>query len=86
MNGIFGFGIDTVEQMDRSVEAIASVIKSGGLFILGWDTDKTSDPAELRSLQLNFRPIDRSGFLKRTTFPSSTHVYDFHEKAHCTAD
>jgi Methyltransferase domain len=81
MNGIFGFGINTVEQMNRSLQAVAQAMKPGGLFILGWDTDKIADPLDLQSLKLNFSAINKPDFPPRTTFPSSTHVYDFCIKA-----
>ena len=80
MNGVFGFGIDAVDQMDRSVEAVAHIMKPGGLFILGWNSDRISDPQNLVSIKRNFRSIDTLAFPKRKTFPSSTHVYDFYVK------
>jgi hypothetical protein len=78
MNGVFGFGIETIDEMDRAVKSIATITKQGGLLIIGWNTDVISDPADLPSIKQHFRYSEAVPFSKRQIFPSSTHVYDFY--------
>ena len=80
MNGVFGFGIETIDEMDRAVKSIATITKQGGLLIIGWNTDVISDPADLPSIKQHFRYSEAEPFSKRQTFQSSTHVYDFYVK------
>jgi len=36
-NGVFGWGLDTVEQVERGLEASADVLRPGGWLVVGWN-------------------------------------------------
>lgn len=75
-NGVFGWGVNSVEGQSRLVEQMARIIRPGGSMVLGWNTDKSPDPIGL--LPPHFEPADLFGLGKRVTFPPPhTHVYDF---------
>jgi len=74
-NGVFGWGVNSVESQSRVLEEMAHILRPGGTLVLGWNTDKSQDPVEL--LQPNFEPADLFGLGKRVKFSGHTHVYDF---------
>jgi len=80
MNGLFGFGIETVEQIERALRAGSILVPAGGLLVVGWNTDKTIDTAMLPFMIEHFESAAPAHFPKRKTFASSTHVYDFYIK------
>lgn len=80
MNGVFGFGIETVDQIDRALHAVSNVMTEGGLLVVGWNTDKTIDTSTLASMGAHFHYSERIPFPRRKRFPTLTHVYDFYVK------
>ncbi|MFG0288348.1 MAG: class I SAM-dependent methyltransferase [Rhodopirellula sp. JB044] len=46
LNGILGFGIDTPDQVERMTEACHRALNTNGHIMIGWDSDRTTDPAE----------------------------------------
>lgn len=79
-NGVFGFGVDTPEMQARAYAAMANVLKPKGLLLLGWNTDKTSDPVADSLPQAWFKSVDFAGVGARTTFTDVTHVYDIFKR------
>jgi SAM-dependent methyltransferase len=77
INGVFGWGLDTLDGQNEAVEGLARVLKSGGLLMLGWNTDRSSDPNELPASQKFFIASHCQGFERRVTVPGVTHVFDF---------
>lgn len=77
VNGVFGWGLDTPDGQNEAVEGLARVLKPGGILMLGWNTDRSTDPNELPASQKLFVPSRRPGFERRITVPGVTHVYDF---------
>jgi SAM-dependent methyltransferase len=77
INGVFGWGLDTQDGQNEAVEGLARVLKPGGVLMLGWNTDRSSDPTKLPASQKLFVPSQREGFERRITVPGVTHVYDF---------
>jgi SAM-dependent methyltransferase len=77
VNGIFGYGLDTLQGQDEAVEGLARILKPGGILMLGWNTDRSSDPMQLPAVRQFFIRSQRPGFEQRITFPTVTHVYDF---------
>jgi hypothetical protein len=37
LNGVFGFGLNSPEALDRTLRGIHDALRSGGLFIFGWN-------------------------------------------------
>lgn len=54
-NGIFGFGIDDGDQIDRALIGLSLVLKPGGILVLGWNLDRITDLMSHVSSSL-FRP------------------------------
>lgn len=75
-NGVFGFGVDTPQMQTRSLASIARVLKPQGLLLLGWNTDRISDPVAAGLTAPLYAPVDFAGRPSRTTFEDVTHVYD----------
>ena len=77
INGVFGWGLDTLEGQNEAVEGLARVLKPAGILMLGWNTDRSSDPTKLLAIERFFVPSQRSGVERRIVVPGVTHVYDF---------
>jgi SAM-dependent methyltransferase len=75
LNGVFGFGVDSEFEMNRSIVAVTKILRPGGLLLLGWNTGLTPDPLNLDQMRLEFAPA--SLFTARRRFANETHVYDF---------
>jgi hypothetical protein len=75
LNGVFGFGLNTVKTQNAALRACRLLLTEGGSLILGWNTDRCVDPAELSDLRGHFRPLSFAGLPERQTFAKSTHVY-----------
>jgi hypothetical protein len=80
LNGVFGFGIDSVDAMRTTTEAIHRVLDVGGLLVLGWNTSRHADPASLGVLEPFFSVNLRSPWGPDRRFPSETHVYNFYTR------
>jgi hypothetical protein len=46
MVGVFGFGVNTPQDLKETLTSIHSVLEERGVLVLGWNTDATPDPAE----------------------------------------
>src|SRR5207248_2042567 len=77
VNGVFGYGLNTLQGQNEAVEGLARILKPGGMLVLGWNTDRCSDPCELPAITQFFASSQRPGFERRIVFPAVTHVYDF---------
>ena len=51
LNGMLGYGIDTAGDFDRAIHAIATVMRPGGVLILGWDDNMFADPFGLNTYE-----------------------------------
>jgi len=76
LNGVFGFGLNSVSDQDAALRACRLLLKSHGWLILGWNTDRCIDPSGLPVLQSSFRASSLPGMALRRTFAESTHVFD----------
>ena len=74
-NGVFGWGINSIEAQSKALGTMARLLRPAGSFVLGWNTNRMPDPATL--LLPGFEPDDLFGLGKRMKFSGSTHVYDF---------
>lgn len=53
-NGIIGFGVNSDLQIRAMVDSVYSALEDGGYWMIGWDTDRTSDPIENAYLTKRF--------------------------------
>lgn len=86
LNGVFGFGINAIPEMNRSLVAIAKVLRPGGILIIGWNRGLISDPMQLDQLGFFFEPHPGTPFSQRKefqTFDNHTHVYDLLRRNGC---
>ena len=79
VNGVFGWGLDRPEDMDRALAAVAAVLKPQGLLLLGWNTGRVADPDTLAAIAL-FTPAAFGGLPQRKKFPDVTHVYAWYRR------
>jgi hypothetical protein len=78
LNGVFGFGVDEVEHMRTVIEALHGALAPQGLLVVGWNTDMHADPEELGLYDPYFTSNTVEPWVRRRSFPSETHVYDFY--------
>jgi hypothetical protein len=76
-NGVFGFGIDSIEAQISAIEAMATITRPGGWMLLGWNTNKVIDPLASGIVTPWFEPAELPGFGTRQFVDRCTHVYDF---------
>lgn len=80
VNGVLGHGIDGAPATDRALRSAAAVLRLGGLLVIGWNHDKTTDPTLLRAAKNYFRPVPGPNGAARMAVENATMVYDFLEK------
>ncbi len=83
MNGVFGWGLNQREAIEKAFAAVHTILASGGLFVLGWNDTPDLVPVpldEVKSLRLftpfYFRPLNGTSF-RCSTYE---HVYSFFVK------
>jgi hypothetical protein len=79
LNGLFGWGVDLPDDMDRVLVAAAAVLCPGGMLMIGWNDDRSPDPDTLPAIAL-FKPSGFSGLPHRRRFDDVTHKYAWYEK------
>ena len=77
LSGVFGYGLNERHDQETALRVARQLLKPGGWFVLGWNTDRTADPLRLPTLQQQFQPASLQGLPLRQSFPVSTHVFDF---------
>lgn len=75
-NGVLGYGVDSPEQQQRALRALAAILRPGGRLLLGWNTDKIDDPVAASLTQADFEPTPLGDQPTRVRFDAVTHVYD----------
>lgn len=75
-NGVLGYGVDSVDQQRRALDALAAVLRPGGRLLLGWNTDKIDDPVAAGLTAPCFAPAALARRPTRVRFDAVTHVYD----------
>lgn len=75
LNGVFGFGIDSRADIERTLVALSRILRPGSLLVLGWNSDRAEAPATYDG-----GSFYRAG-AQRITFDNSTHIYEFLERA-----
>jgi len=83
LNGLIGYGLDTQEDVDRTLRESFSVLRPGGLLIIGWNNTRTHLAFELESLPgylqfLKFTPWpDMPAANRIEVNPDNRHTFDF---------
>jgi SAM-dependent methyltransferase len=75
-NGVLGFGVDTRSDQARTLDALAAILRPGGLLLLGWNTDRIADPIAAGLTAGLYEPAPLDGQPARFAVPGVTHVYD----------
>ena len=82
-NGVYGFGLDTVEECNLAIDAACTGVRDGGYFVFGWDDIPERTPVPLESIAAlakfeRFAPA-RLGFRYLSDTPYR-HTYEFFRK------
>jgi SAM-dependent methyltransferase len=83
-NGVFGWGLNERAQVEHAFSAVSTVLRSGGLLLIGWNDTPKRKPFPLESIQalqrLRRRIIDPLGQTDVRTDTPNQHVYSLFEK------
>jgi len=83
MNGVFGWGLNKKEDIEKTFASIHKILKPGGLFILGWNDVEDLTPVLLKNIEAlkKFKPFIFPP-LKTEQFKCETgeHTYNFYTK------
>jgi hypothetical protein len=76
LNGVLGWGVDSDEDISRTLGALWRVMQPGGLLLVGWNRGRCADPLEIPPARQLFRHGPALGLPARKGFADSTHVFD----------
>jgi len=83
MNGVFGWGLNDKEAIEKTFAAIYDILKPNGLFVFGWNDIEDLTPVPLNKIKAlaKFKPFYFKP-LHGTTFKAKTnkHTYGFYIK------
>ncbi len=83
MNGVFGWGLNQKESIEKAIAAVHAILRPGGIFVLGWNDTPDLVPVPLTQVQAleEFTPYHFEP-LKGTSFKCSTckHIYSFYTR------
>jgi hypothetical protein len=76
LNGVVGWGLNSLDDCDAALRTCAGVLVPGGVLVLGWNTPRPPDPRDAPQLRVLFEPCDGPAghFME---FPGSDHVIGF---------
>jgi SAM-dependent methyltransferase len=78
LNGVIGHGVDDESGMNRTLTAIARILRPNGMLLIGWDTLKNlPDPTKLETATTYFRHECIFPLPVRKTFSDTDKVYDW---------
>lgn len=78
-NGVFGFGIDDLEDQRAAIKVLHDALAPNGLLLVGWNTNLMPDLEELGLFAPYFVEAEGLPWPHRTRFKlPETHVYDFY--------
>ncbi|WP_295208683.1 class I SAM-dependent methyltransferase [uncultured Brevundimonas sp.] len=75
-NGVLGYGVDSPDQQQRALNALAAILRPGGRLLLGWNTDKIADPVAAGLTDADFQAAPLGDQPTRVQFDAVTHVYN----------
>lgn len=84
-NGVFGYGLDGLQQCEAAFRQCHSRLRAGGYLVVGWDDVPERSPvpmeaiASLKAFQrLEFPPLGTWRYLSRTPY---RHTFDFYRRS-----
>ena len=78
LNGVIGDGVNDESGMNRTVTAIARILRPNGMLLIGWDSLKNlPDPITLETVTTYFRHECILPLPVRKTFSDTDKVYDW---------
>lgn len=83
-NGVYGWGLNKAEDIEKAFDSCFSCLKNGGYFLLGWNNipERTPVPLEnIKALKL-FESVELPGMGGRRieTLSRNSHIFDFYQK------
>lgn len=85
-NGVLGYGVDAPADQPRAFAALAAVTKPNGWLLVGWNTDRISDPLTFARADPRLEHAALPGFSARYAVEGCTHVYDTYRPRRRVAD
>ncbi|HEU5276927.1 MAG TPA: class I SAM-dependent methyltransferase [Xanthobacteraceae bacterium] len=79
-NGVLGWGVDAPADQVRAYAALGAVTKPGGWILIGWNTDRMSDPLTFGLADPRLEHAALPGFPARCIVEGCTHVYDTYRR------
>lgn len=73
-NGVFGWGVDSPEAQASALSAMATLLRPGGLLLLGWNLGTIDDPVPLAERW--FERATLPGIASHSAVPETTHRYE----------
>jgi len=80
LNGVFGFGVDKVDDMRAVLKELHDALQSDGFLVVGWNSDMHEDPEALSLYEPFFVRNQEAPWIGRRRFPAETHIYDFYRR------
>jgi SAM-dependent methyltransferase len=78
LNGVIGDGVDDESAINRTVTAIARILRPNGILLIGWDSlKKHPNPVEIEAVTTYFRHEPVLTLPARKTFPDTDKIYDW---------
>ncbi len=85
MNGVIGFGLNRVDDIERAINACYEVLASQGILLVGWNDTTRRTPIDIRALravskfhEYSFAPLQACHY---RTAGSHRHTFSFYRKA-----
>lgn len=83
-NGVYGWGLDRRQDIERAFAASHHVLRPGGLFLLGWNDCEERRPVPLESIgalaKFEKWNYPGTGSSRIETGSETCHVYDFYRR------
>lgn len=79
-NGVLGWGVDDPADQARAFAALGAVTKPEGWVLIGWNTDRMSDPLPFGVAEPRLEHAALPGFPARYVVEGCTHVYDTYRR------
>lgn len=79
-SGVIGYGLNDPAAIGRALGAMADLLAPGGVLVLGWNTDRSIDPAGTPTMLRYFTRLADPALPARTAFDGVTHVFDVFER------
>jgi SAM-dependent methyltransferase len=87
-NGVFGWGLNKPEDIEKSLIVCYDILRSGGVFILGWNDLPEYRPVLLDQImalklfkQMSFEPLNAYAYLTKNP---NRHTFNFYIKSDST--